>query len=214
MSLLANVRNLLELITGISPRTIGPHPAAYFYTKSGSFQPAALLATAELLAHFEKEKLLVEFTRIREWFESLIISNKEFISIIVHKHGSGARSVAPLYEFFKWLAEQMMKEKEPTSEIWTHIGKSKFAYLNDGQPHDTANAKSGPFHKNTKSAAFLRDALENPVRCSVCKAMVHSKSMHIDHMIPKSEGGKAILENAKITHPYCNSTAKNALATI
>jgi hypothetical protein len=111
ITLLRNVRDLLELVTGTSAKTIGPHPAVYFYTRSGAFQPAALLATADLLAELQREKKLTEFTRIREWFEGFITENKEFISVIVHKHGSGARSVAPIYEFFKWLANQMMEAK-------------------------------------------------------------------------------------------------------
>jgi hypothetical protein len=212
IGLLRNVQNLLELVTGTSARTIGPHPAVYFYTRSGAFQPAALLATAELLADLERENKLIEFTRIRKWFEGFITENKEFISVIVHKHGSGARSVAPISEFLKWLANQMMAAKEPSPEIWEHLNKSKFAYLTRGEAYDTSNATSGAFHKNTKSAAFLRDALDNPIRCNVCGAMVHSKSMHFDHLVPRRDGGKATLENARITHPYCDSTVKDALA--
>jgi Protein of unknown function DUF262 len=143
MALLRNVRDLLELVTGTASRTIGPHPAVYFYTRSGAFQPAALLATAALLADLEKEKKLIEFTRIRRWFEGFIAENKEFISIIVHKHGSGARSVAPIFDFFKWLTNQMIEEKEPTPMIWEHLDRSKFAYLTKGEPHDTSDAKSG-----------------------------------------------------------------------
>jgi hypothetical protein len=208
---LRNVQGVIARITGTGPQAIGPHPAVYFYTLGGAFQPAALLATAELLLRLEKEGKLIEFTRVRRSFEEFLIACKDFISSIVHKYGSGIRSVTPLHDFFSIVLDSLWAGKTPAGAI-NDLDKSPFKFVFLSEPFDTSEAKSGKFSRNTKSAAFLRDALAKPIRCSVCGAMVHSKSMHIDHEIPRREGGLAKLENAKITHPYCDSTAKDELA--
>ena len=64
------------------------------------------------------------------------------------------------------------------------------------------------FSRGAKSAAFLKEALNSAIRCGVCGARVHKNSMNVDHMHRKQDGGGATLENASMTHPFCNSTVK------
>jgi 5-methylcytosine-specific restriction endonuclease McrA len=35
--------------------------------------------------------------------------------------------------------------------------------------------------------------------------------MHLDHVIEKSQGGVADLDNSQWLHPYCDSTAKSRM---
>jgi len=86
------VKYVMQRITGTGSMSIGPHPAVYFYTRSGAFQPAAFLATWGLLDALERGNTLKRFTDICGKFEEILIDNKEFITRAVHKFGAGNRS--------------------------------------------------------------------------------------------------------------------------
>jgi len=65
------------------------------------------------------------------------------------------------------------------------------------------------FSVETKSATFLRNALQNALRCQICQGLIYSESISIDHIKRKEDGGTGQIENAQLTHPYCNTTVKN-----
>ena len=62
--------------------------------------------------------------------------------------------------------------------------------------------------RETKSAAFIRAALENPVRCHICQGALHSNSITFDHIKRKKDGGDNQSNNVGPSHPYCNSGFK------
>ena len=53
------------------------------------------------------------------------------------------------------------------------------------------------------------EALSTSVRCKICGGYIHKNSISIDHKIRKEDGGGGTVENAQISHPYCNTTYKN-----
>src|SRR5439155_1551466 len=65
------------------------------------------------------------------------------------------------------------------------------------------------FDSEAKSTAFLREALKNALRCQICQGFIHTKSISIDHLERKEDGGFGSPNNAQLTHPYCNTTYKN-----
>ena len=65
------------------------------------------------------------------------------------------------------------------------------------------------FTSELKSAVFLREAIDSAVRCSICRARVHIRSITIDHITRRSEGGFGGEDNAQLAHPYCNTGYKN-----
>ncbi|HJW96272.1 MAG TPA: HNH endonuclease signature motif containing protein [Thermoanaerobaculia bacterium] len=66
------------------------------------------------------------------------------------------------------------------------------------------------FASDTKSAAFLREAIDGAPRCRICNARIHSKSISIDHKTRIQDGGLGAIENAQLTHPYCNTGYKES----
>ena len=78
-----------------------------------------------------------------------------------------------------------------------------------GVEYDDSLITSKNFSDETKSAAFITEALANAVRCKICNARMHSNSITIDHIKRKEEGGIGNFGNAQLAHPYCNSTYKN-----
>lgn len=46
--------------------------------------------------------------------------------------------------------------------------------------------------------------------CAICNNSIESiEDANVDHIIPWSKGGRTILENAQITHEFCNKSKGN-----
>ncbi|MBH8564682.1 HNH endonuclease [Nostoc sp. CENA67] len=43
----------------------------------------------------------------------------------------------------------------------------------------------------------------------ICGASLHINSISVDHIKRKVDGGLGTLDNAQLTHPFCNTTVKN-----
>ena len=54
----------------------------------------------------------------------------------------------------------------------------------------------------------LLDRIANKVSLKE-QVMDHRNAISVDHIERKQDGGKATIENAQLTHPYCNTGVKN-----
>ena len=66
----------------------------------------------------------------------------------------------------------------------------------------------GLLEGNEVPGIVIRKAIDSPVRCNICGARLHLKSISIDHDVRKEDGGAGNLENAQPTHPFCNTGYK------
>lgn len=207
---LKSTRSMVRRVTGVHPSSLGLHPAIYFYSADGRHQPTATLGAISLIKELERLNKFDDFTRVRREFEDFFIVHKDFINQIQRKFGSGSKS-------FDWIKELYLKTLE---SLWAGGSgptlldalreNSSFAFLAVTSPEKFHEGKKGqPFDRATKSAAFLREALANPIRCGICGATMHKNSIHVDHIESRRDGGMAALENAQLSHPYCNSTYKD-----
>jgi hypothetical protein len=146
---------------------------------------------------------------VRREFEEFLIAHKNFINQIQRKFGSGAKSFDWIKLLYRKTLDALWANKhgdEILDEIRKDAGFSFLAAF-DAETPETKPGKQ--FDRATKSAAFLKEALASPVRCAICQAMVHMNSIHVDHIERRRDGGAGTLENAQLSHPYCNSTYKN-----
>lgn len=200
-------KKVIQRITGDHPGCLGLHPAIFFYSASGRHQPTAFLAVIELVRDYSNRKRLKKFTSIRNQFEEFLAKYKSISNQITVKWGSGVKGYGRLKELYDIIVNQFLD------------GKSEDEIVNFINSHDTFDfvrfeehnfkTDSSEFSTETKSAAFLRDALSTSVRCDICDGHIHKNSISIDHEFRKSEGGTGGLGNAKLTHPYCNTSIKN-----
>ncbi|WP_146004055.1 HNH endonuclease, partial [Fischerella thermalis] len=89
------------------------------------------------------------------------------------------------------------------------VAEKKFGTLKTKIKANTSDSQGKKFSGETKTAAFIRDALPKVPRCKICGGYLHSHSISIDHIQRRADGGNATLDNAQLTHPYCNTTFKN-----
>jgi hypothetical protein len=127
---------------------------------------------------------------------------------VVYKYGSGTKGYLPLKDLFLFLLKSMISGKKEDKIIADMAKDTRFSYL---QPHDVSDIESPgvAFNIETKSAAFLRDALREPLRCSICGGLIHYNSISIDHIQRREDGGLGTIDNAQLSHPYCNTSIKN-----
>jgi hypothetical protein len=74
---------------------------------------------------------------------------------------------------------------------------------------DNGENQSKEFSRETKAAAYIREAIPGTPKCKICGGYIPERFNSIDHVQRKADGGLGSLSNAQLTHPYCNTTFKN-----
>jgi Protein of unknown function DUF262/HNH endonuclease len=198
---------IVQRIVGDHPGALGLHPAVYFYSSTGRYQPTAFLACVGLLLYLDKHKKYSEFTRVRAQFEKLLLNNKVFVNQVTLKHGSGIKGYAQLRDLFIVLIDLLIQNKPHEEVLRSAMADPNFSFLQPGEV--IVSHTRSDFDTDTKSAVFLRDSLKQALKCSICGGLIHSRSISIDHVLRKQDGGKGNAENGAVSHPYCNTTYKN-----
>jgi hypothetical protein len=204
---LRNTRSVVQRITGTHQSSLGLHPAVYFYSATGRHQPTSFLAIIELMMEMERDKSFNAFTDIRQKLEEFLLENKSFANQVTVKIGSGPKGYLPLKNLYKLIIDNLAGGKDSKEILALLAGTPAFRFLtpDDGITPTTSRR----FSRETKSATFLKEALQGAIRCKICGGFLHFNSISIDHIIRKADGGLGVAENAQLSHPYCNSTYKN-----
>jgi hypothetical protein len=209
---LRNVRKASSRIAGVRPESLGLHPAVYFYSATGAYQPSAFLATISFIQDLEEEDRLILFTSHRHDFEELLLRWKYFINFIVARYGSGNRSLAALIGFYQFLFDGVAASRKDDDILPSLLEDDRLKFLE--AKIETGKGTNREFTTERKSAIYLREALDKAVRCKICNARIHSRSISIDHVQRKQDGGVGSEENGQLSHPYCNSTYKESMRTL
>ena len=204
LAYLRRVWKLTTRISGTSPGSLGLHPAVYFYSTTGVFQSAAFLAAARWIGDLEARDWFAKFTDARKQFEDFLVGHKQFINQAVGQFGAKMRAVTPLVRVYETILNSVLKEM-PGGEIEKAIAKETGLELIG---IESKGKKGKGFSRETKTAAFLKDALESAQRCKICGARIHPKSISVDHITRKQDGGNDDLRNAQVTHVFCNTGYK------
>ena len=203
------VKRSAARISGNLPQSLGLHPAVYFYGATGRYQPTAFLATVALVQELDEKNGFFEFTTARYRFEEFLLKYRYFVNQIVGTYGSGTRSLDAVLDMYRLVLKGIKTDLSDDNIVKVlQIAPRLTRSIRVTTDADRESRKN--FSTETKSAAFLREAIEGAVRCAVCKARIHLKGITVDHKMPKRDGGLGDIENAQITHPYCNSGYKES----
>ncbi|WP_220039566.1 HNH endonuclease family protein [Micromonospora endophytica] len=203
------VRKAASRIAGNEPGSLGLHPAVYFYSATGRFQPAAFLATVALVVELEKKKRIAAFTDVRAAFEEFLVTRKYFLNQIVRNYGSMQRAVGPIHVMHRTVFDCLTRQLAG-DEIVVDLKRqpSLRASLKEITDDDRQHGRN--FSTETKNMIVLRGVLEGATRCGICGARVPLGSASIDHRLRKADGGTGMPENGQIAHPYCNTGYKES----
>ena len=121
---------------------------------------------------------------------------------------SAQKSYKKISLFFKECIDLLSQGKSIDETILCLIDKREYSYLTLlSEKEKTTSVKD--FSTIKKSAVFIREALQKTPKCKICDGLIHRNSISIDHIQRKEDGGVASIENAQLTHPYCNTGYKN-----
>ena len=200
-------QRVVNRLTGHHPSSLGLHPAAYFYSATGRYQPTAFLATVAMIKEFEKGNRFRLFTSVRKDFEAFMLKYRILVNQITVKYGSGAKGYARLQGLQVFLIDKLLEGADEGRLVGLLSEHADFSFL---QPSEIGSDEYGQkFSPGAKSAVFLRDALKDPLRCGVCQGLIHLNAISIDHKQRVREGGLGSPDNGQLTHPFCNTTVKN-----
>lgn len=211
IAFLRNVRKASSRIAGTRPESLGLHPAVYFYSATGGYQPTAFLAAISFVQDLEKKNELNIFTSNRKEFEELLLKYKHFINQIVRHYGSGNRSLTALIKLYRYVFDGTVSKQQETEIVPILIEDQHLAFLKTIVDSDKGIKKD--FSSERKSAVYLREAIQKALCCGVCGARVHTRSISIDHKQRKADGGRGVEDNGQLSHPYCNTGYKEYLVS-
>jgi hypothetical protein len=207
VTFLKNTRRSLSRLAGTAPQSLGLHPAVYFYSATGNYQPTAFLAAINFVQEMVDRNELQSFTAYRYAFEELLLKYKHFINLIGKQYGSGTRGLTALMKLYRYLFDGVVSGKSDIEIVPLILDDERLKFLAPIVDADKGTKKN--FTSERKSAVFLRQAIDSAPRCGICKARVHRTSISIDHVKRIADGGLGSTDNAQLSHPYCNSTFKN-----
>jgi len=204
---LMRCKKMAQRLNSTHPGSLGLHPVVYFYSANGRHKIASFFAFTALFMELEKRDIFTKFIEVRESFEALVLKYDYMIQQIVRKYRSAFASYPFMMDFYM-KSINLLSDGLSIDDAVTAISKEEsFKFLT--QLNETSEPVGADFSRDTKSAAFIRDALRGAPKCSICGGYLHVNSITIDHVVRKREGGHGSLENAQLTHPYCNTTFKN-----
>ena len=200
-------RRVVNRLSGNHASSLGLHPAVYFYSATGRYQPTAFLAVVAMVHGFEDRNYFRQFTSVRKSFEEFLMKYRVLVNQITVKYGSGSKGFARLQQFLEFIVEQMVAGKNEQGILAALAASSNFSFL---QPSEVLlNEYGKDFSTSAKSEIFLRDAMKDALRCGICGSLIHRNAISIDHKQRIADGGMGEPENGQLTHPFCNTTVKN-----
>lgn len=208
ISFLKKSRKIAYLLNSQHPSSLGLHPAVYFYSKTGRYKTASFFATVEFIMELEQKQRLKEFISIRATFEDLLIEYDFVIQQILRQYRESSKALPYIKKFYLDLMTELIDNKgDKEVSIKNILSKPEYNYIQVTEKSDSVATSN--FSDETKSSIFITEALDKSLRCKICNARIHINSISIDHKIRKKDGGLGSVDNAQLTHPYCNTTIKN-----
>jgi len=124
--------------------------------------------------------------------------------LLNHKTGADQKVVEFFFDVLNIISSNIAPES-----ILTELRKNPdYQYLPEKVAPLTEEDKDS-FSSSQKSEIFIKEAIKHLPRCSICKGYIHCNSISIDHIERLQDGGRSIVTNGQITHPYCNTGYKN-----
>ncbi len=206
---LRNARKIAWRINSVHSSSLGLHPIVYFYSKDGKYKTASFYAITNFVLELIKKNKLNDFIKARSEFEKFIINYDYITQQINRKYRSALKGLPYVSKFYFDIIEKInagLNYKESVKKI---IKSDEYKYIVLSDETEEIKPLRKDFDTESKSAIFIKEALEIGIKCKICSGFIHSNSITFDHIERKQDGGTGEIDNGQIAHPYCNSTFKN-----
>jgi hypothetical protein len=204
---LGKTKKMLANLTGTPSSSLGLHPAIYFYSKQGRYQITAFMAMLHLVKDYEARDQLTNFTMVRKKFEEFLWQHKSLVNQATTTWGSGAKGYVNLSKLFNYIITEFRNNRTESDIVNLLDEHEDYKFFKSGV-RELNPKKRKDFSGESKSEVFMREGVENALRCHVCGGYLHKNSIQIDHDLEIENNGVGNADNGKLTHPYCNSIKK------
>jgi hypothetical protein len=211
LSYLRECLRVAQRVNSKEPFSLGLHPIVYFYANNGRHKTASFFAFVAFMLELESNGKINQFIKNRSKFEEFLLKYDYLVQQIVRKYRSAIKAYSHMKEFFKLLLEFLDQDKIETQITESILKNTRFDYLTLTARRPSVGKNIRDFSRETKSEAYISKAISSALRCEICNGYLHSHSISIDHKERKEDGGKGNVENAQLTHPYCNTGYKEYL---
>lgn len=204
------VRKYLRLLSSNHESSLGLHPLIYFYADNGTFRPSnfySFLLFVKMLDDRKKKNL---FIKNRKKFEQMMPIIQENINFLTRKYRSALKATNHIVELYMAILEELNKGvvedkvivslKTGNQEKYNSLPEVKIKEIFD---------ESSDFDSRTKSEVFILMSKSKINLCGICEGAISGTTISIDHIERKEDGGKGVVANGQLTHPYCNTGFKN-----
>lgn len=208
---LESTLRLLQYINSKEPFSLGIHPFVYFYSDIGKHKIGSYYGFLLFMKELIKKKKLDTFIEIRGKFEQVIYQYSFLIQQIIRKSRQSKKAYTPIKDYFMEIMNIIHTHKEySVEEVITQLKRhSDFRYLQtEIVDNDSVDVKSN-FSRGQKQQIKLYTFISSLSKCPICNGYLDNKSISVDHIVRKEDGGTNSLHNGQITHLYCNTTYKN-----
>lgn len=212
LAFMKRVRRAALRIAGNHPSSLALHPAVYFYSATGQFQPSAFLATIRFVLELTQRNRLIEFTKVRSKFEEFLVQYKYFMNQLVRQHGGIPRSIDAILVMFQVILENIATGITDGEIIEAFSGLAVLRPIKVRTAVDYEHKRE--FTRETKVMIRLQEILDKASLCGICGSRLPLKLSSVDHILRKEDGGLGEPRNAQLTHPYCNSGFKEHLNSL
>jgi hypothetical protein len=186
------------------------HPALYCYDFKGKFIGKAMIGAIQFVRELSANNKFFEFTDHRRAFEDFLVDHPHVMAQIGATQGSGGRRGVPaVIALYNTLFECVSNGLDAGQTV-SKMKSVKALDFIDWSPSVEIDAGER-FEKADTNAAVMRTTLEKDI-CPICKGRFYIKDRSRDHISRKQDGGKSVLSNFQLTHPYCNTGYKERLA--
>ncbi|MGA3172444.1 MAG: DUF262 domain-containing protein [Chthoniobacteraceae bacterium] len=203
---LERTQKVMEFILSSEPGSVGLHPAVYFYSWTGKQQPILFLTIAELMLDLQQKQKLPKFISVRQKLEQYLIFNRALVAQVIRKFGTKTSGYVHVTEFYSKLIDHLLAGVATENLTEAIRAETLFKFL---QPEESPyEAAPKQFSSAMKAGIVMRTLLLKELVCPICHGKIPPQCLNLDHIERREDGGMATVENAQITHPYCNTGIK------
>ena len=177
------------------------HPGVYCYGATGRFLPTAFFAAIGFVQWLVLHRKFDRFTSVRKLFEDFLVSYRYFINQIAAVYGSQLRGMPATVKMYRIILDHVENGTEQQI-IGAVSADPELSFIRVQTDDDRKYGRN--FSRETSSAVYLREALAKELTCGICHARIRAKTITLDHVDRKQDGGTGSPDNAQLAHPYCN----------
>lgn len=208
---LKDTERILEYINSKKPYSLGIHPFVYFYSDLGKHKIGSYYGFVLFVKDLIEQNRLKDFISVRSTFEQVIYQYNFLVQQIIRRWRQSKKAYIHIKEYFLAIMDILLAEKNLDAEqvVEKVRNSGEFNYLQIEIVDNEEVTLKGNYSRGKRQQIKLRALVENLPKCPICSGYMDTKSVSVDHIVRKQDGGTNSFKNGQITHLYCNTTYKN-----